>query len=63
MGEGLGAFLAHPAFQDLGAYLEVPGADRDGRRAPTELEKVRELHARWTSLSLTRRQTRVRLRV
>ena len=25
MGEGLGVFLAHPAFQELGAYLEVRG--------------------------------------
>ena len=32
IGEGLGAFLAHPAFQELGAYLEVPGAgDGAGR--------------------------------
>ena len=26
LGEGLGAFLAHPAFQELAAYLEVAGA-------------------------------------
>ena len=28
MGEQLGAFLAHPAFQHLSAYLEVPGQDK-----------------------------------
>jgi deoxyribonuclease-4 len=47
LGEGLGAFLAHPAFQELSAYLEVPGVDRQGVSAE-ELEKVRDLHARWT---------------
>jgi len=47
MGEGLGAFLAHPAFQDLCAYLEVAGAG-DGPDAD-QLEKVRGIHARWTS--------------
>ena len=44
IGEGLGAFLAHPAFQELGAYLEVPGAG-DGPDA----ERAREAatsHAR-----------------
>ncbi len=47
LGEGLGAFLAHPAFQELSAYLEVPGVDRQGVSAE-ELAKVRDLHARWT---------------
>jgi len=46
LGEGLGAFLAHPAFQQLSAYLEVPGVDRKGPNVD-ELRKVRELHARW----------------
>jgi len=46
LGEGLGAFLAHPAFQHLSAYLEVPGVDRKGPNVD-ELRKVRELHARW----------------
>ena len=46
IGEGMGAFLAHPAFQSLSAYLEVPG-DCSGPDA-NELRKVRELHARWT---------------
>ena len=48
MGEGLGAFLAHPAFQHLRAYLEVPGVDKQGPNAD-ELRKLRELHARWTN--------------
>src|SRR4051794_28467565 len=47
MGEGLGAFLAHPAFQHLSAYLEVPGVDKQGPSAE-EIQKLRDLHARWT---------------
>jgi len=46
MGEGLGAFLAHPAFQHLSAYLEVPGIEKKGPNAD-EIRKLRELHARW----------------
>ena len=45
IGEGLGAFLAHPAFQELCAYMEVPGAG-DGVDA-NEMKKLRDLHARW----------------
>jgi deoxyribonuclease IV len=48
MGEGLGAFLAHPKVQGLPAILEVPGGDDKGPNAD-ELRKTRELHARWTS--------------
>ena len=48
MGEGLGAFLAHPAFQQLSAYLEVPGKNKEGADAG-EIRKLRELHARWTA--------------
>jgi deoxyribonuclease-4 len=44
LGEGLGAFLAEPAFQSLAAYLEVPGVG-DGP-STEELEKLRALHAR-----------------
>ncbi len=47
LGEGLGAFLAHPAFKELAAYLEVPGAGSGPDE--NELRKVRELHARWTA--------------
>jgi deoxyribonuclease-4 len=45
IGEGMAVFLAHPAFQGLDAYLEVPGVDRSGVTAE-ELAKVRKLHAR-----------------
>jgi deoxyribonuclease-4 len=48
MGEGLGAFLAHPAFQRLSAYMEVPGKDKQGPDAE-EIRKLRDLHARWTA--------------
>ena len=47
MGEDLGAFLAHPAFQHLSAYIEVPGVDKGGPNA-AEIQKLRDLHARWT---------------
>jgi deoxyribonuclease IV len=47
MGENLGAFLAHPAFQHLSAYLEVPGENKTGPNAQ-EIQKLRDLHARWT---------------
>jgi deoxyribonuclease-4 len=47
MGEGLGAFLSHPAFQHLSAYLEVPGENKAGPSA-NEIQKLRDLHARWT---------------
>ena len=48
MGENLGAFLAHPAFQHLSAYLEVPGESKSGPNA-NEIQKLRDLHARWTT--------------
>jgi deoxyribonuclease-4 len=48
MGENLGAFLAHPAFQHLSAYLEVPGENKSGPNA-NEIQKLRDLHARWTT--------------
>jgi deoxyribonuclease IV len=48
MGERLGVFLVHPAFQGLPAVLEVPGKDGHGPDAD-EVRKLRELHARWTS--------------
>jgi deoxyribonuclease-4 len=49
MGEGLGAFLAHPAFQHLSTYLEVPGVNKQGPNAD-EIQKLRDLHARWTGV-------------
>ena len=47
MGEKLGVFLGHPAFQDLPAILEVPGADGRGPDAE-QMTRAKELHARWT---------------
>ncbi len=46
LGEGLGAFLAHPKFQHLSCYLETPGPDKHGPDA-AEIQKLRDLHARW----------------
>jgi deoxyribonuclease-4 len=46
IGEGMGAFLAHPALRRLDAYLEVPGTG-EGVNAG-ELAKVRGIYARWT---------------
>ena len=42
IGEGMAVFLAHPAFQHLDAYLEVPGVNRSGVTAE-ELAKARKL--------------------
>jgi deoxyribonuclease-4 len=58
LGEGLGAFLVHPAFQHLAAYLEVPGPDNRGPDA-AEVTKLRELHARWSRSERPRRRARV----
>ncbi len=46
MGEGLGAFISHPALQQLSMYLEVPGVNKQGPNAD-EIQKLRDLHARW----------------
>lgn len=48
IGEGLGAFLAHPRLQRLPAFLEVPGKDGHGPDAH-ELEKIRDIHGRWNT--------------
>jgi deoxyribonuclease IV len=45
LGDGLGTFLAHPAFQDLPAILETPGPDGHGPDRE-ELMRLRELHRR-----------------
>ena len=47
LGERLGAFLAHPAVQGLPAVMETPGPDGHGPDAP-EVQKLRDLHKRWT---------------
>jgi deoxyribonuclease-4 len=46
LGDGLGAFLAHPRLQGLPMILEVPGPDGHGPDAD-EVAKLRKLHARW----------------
>jgi deoxyribonuclease IV len=46
MGDGLGAFLAHPELQHLSCYLEVPGEDDSGPNAQ-QIQALRDLHARW----------------
>jgi deoxyribonuclease-4 len=60
MGAGLAAFLGHPAFQGLGAYLEVPGAKDEGPDAE-EIRKLRDLHRRGTA-SRRRREARATTR-
>jgi deoxyribonuclease-4 len=47
LGERLGAFLAHPAVQGLPALMETPGPAGHGPDA-AEVQKLRDLHARWT---------------
>ena len=47
LGERLGAFLAHPAVRSLPAVMETPGPEGHGPDA-AELQKLRDLHARWT---------------
>jgi len=47
IGDELGVFLSHEAFQGLPAVLEVPGADGHGVDAG-EIHKLRELHAEGT---------------
>ncbi|MCW2920532.1 MAG: apurinic endonuclease Apn1 [Thermoleophilia bacterium] len=44
IGDGLGTFLAHPRFEGLGAYLEVPGTG-DGTR-PEDITAARTLRER-----------------
>jgi deoxyribonuclease-4 len=51
LGERLGVFLAHPAFQALPAILETPGPDGHGPDA-AEIERLRALHARWVGSKL-----------
>ncbi len=43
LGDGLGIFLAHPAFQELPAILETPGPEGHGPDRD-ELNRLRELH-------------------
>lgn len=50
LGDGLVAFLGHPALQELPAILETPGPDGHGPDG-AELEKLRALHERALSRS------------
>jgi deoxyribonuclease-4 len=56
IGEGLGVFLAEPAFQGLSVYLEVPGAGNGPDL--NEIAKVRELHRRFLAARRPRRRAR-----
>ena len=53
IGEGMGAFLSHPSFQSLSAYLEVEG--KGNGPDEDELAKVRGIRTRW--LRKRRRRT------
>jgi deoxyribonuclease-4 len=47
LGERMGAFLAPRALQKLPAVMETPGPANHGPDA-AEVQKLRDLHARWT---------------
>jgi deoxyribonuclease-4 len=55
LGERLGAFLGHQAVQRLPAVMETPGPEGHGPDAP-EVQKLRDLHGRWTK-RVTRKRT------
>jgi deoxyribonuclease-4 len=48
LGERMGAFLAPKAVQRLPAIMETPGPEDHGPDAG-EIQKLRDLHARWTA--------------
>lgn len=57
MGEGLGTFLAHPAFQELPAILETPGPEGHGPDA-AEVQRLRDLHRRGLARARRRKARR-----
>jgi deoxyribonuclease-4 len=57
IGEELGVFLAHPLLQGLPAVMETPGPDDHGPDA-AEVQKLRDLHARWAKKRRRRSATR-----
>ncbi|HJU46778.1 MAG TPA: deoxyribonuclease IV [Gaiellaceae bacterium] len=57
MGEGLGTFLAHPAFQGLPALLETPGPNGHGPDRE-ELQRLRDLHRRGLARARRRKARR-----
>ena len=48
MGEGIGAFIAHPELQGLSCYLETPGREKKGPDA-AQIQLLRDIHTRWTT--------------
>jgi deoxyribonuclease-4 len=48
LGDGIGAFVAHPKLQHLSAYLETPGPEKHGPDAE-QIRRIRDIHARWTA--------------
>jgi deoxyribonuclease-4 len=48
LGERIGAFLAPRSLQGLPAVMETPGPDDHGPDR-AEMQKLRDLHARWTA--------------
>ncbi|HEV2591164.1 MAG TPA: deoxyribonuclease IV [Gaiellaceae bacterium] len=48
MGEGIGAFIAHPDLQHLSCYLETPGPEKKGPDA-AQIQLIRDIHARWAA--------------
>jgi deoxyribonuclease IV len=57
LGERIGAFLAHPFVQGLPALMETPGPDNHGPDAE-EMQKLRDLHARWAKPRPKRKRSR-----
>ena len=60
MGAGLAAFLAHPAFQGLGAYLEVAGLERRGPGRGRDPQAARPAPARRRRRDAADRPPRVK---
>ena len=50
IGEGLGAFLAHPAFQELSCYMEVPGS-ATARTRPSSRRSASCTRAGWRNVN------------
>jgi deoxyribonuclease IV len=58
MGDGLGAFLAHPRVQGLPAILETPGPGGHGGPTAEEVQRLKDLHARWAGSTRPGRSAR-----
>jgi deoxyribonuclease-4 len=55
IGEEMGVFLSHPSLQAVPAVMETPGPDDHGPDA-AEMQKLRDLHARWAKKRKTRKR-------